>query len=340
MMVAANSADNLVPVLVITGYLGSGKTTLINQILTNENGKKYALLINEFGDIGIDAQLITTSNEELIELNNGCICCVIRGDLVIALRDLLDREINLDGIFIETTGLADPGPVIQTFFADQILQSKARLDSVITVVDAIHILDQLADSEEPSRQIGFADQIILNKAGSIDAAKLAAIENGIKALNPISVIHRCERCRIEPSLLLQRQDYDLAALPERLTSIESEPHIHDANCDHAHDADNHLTTSNIESFSLISEKAMNSQKLELWLEELLTLQSQEILRSKGIINAKGNSRKIVFQSVNMMLEGEELDEWPDNEIRTSRLVFIGRKLDTASLKVGFKACYA
>src|ERR1700680_3361905 len=182
----------LIPVTVLTGYLGAGKTTLLNRILSEDHGRRYAVIVNEFGEIGIDADLILNSDEELFEMNNGCICCTVRGDLIRTMHGLLAKESSFDGIMVETTGLADPGPVAQTFFVDGYLRSKTELDSVTTVVDAKHIQLRLHDSREAREQIAFADQIILNKTDLVTDSELRDVESRLHAINAMAPIHRTE----------------------------------------------------------------------------------------------------------------------------------------------------
>ena len=184
---------NKTPVTVLTGYLGAGKTTLLNRILTEEHGKKYAVIVNEFGEIGIDNDLVVGADEEVFEMNNGCVCCTVRGDLIRILQGLMKRKGGFDAIIVETTGLADPGPVAQTFFVDEDVKAKTRLDSVTTVVDAKHVLLSLSDSKEAAEQIAFADQIVLNKTDLVSETELAEVEARIRRLNPLAPIHRATR---------------------------------------------------------------------------------------------------------------------------------------------------
>ena len=323
-------SEERIPVTVLTGYLGAGKTTLLNRILSEDHGRRYAVIVNEFGEIGIDADLVLNSNEELFEMNNGCICCTVRGDLVRTLHGLLARQADFDAIIIETTGLADPGPVAQTFFMDRTLQASAFLDSVTTLVDARHIAPRLADSREAAEQIAFADVIILNKTDLVGEKELAETEARLRGLNPHAPIHRATRADVALHEVLGQGGFDL----DRITAPEPN-HVHDEHCGHEHSHD-----SDIHSVSLTSEIPMAAQRIGEWLEKLLSEQGQDILRAKGIIDIQGDDRRLVFQAVHMMLEGDFQRPWAPGQRRQSRLVFIGRNLDRAGLQAGFDACAA
>jgi G3E family GTPase len=334
-----------IPVTVLTGYLGAGKTTLLNRILGEDHGKRYAVIVNEFGEIGIDADLIMNSDEELFEMNNGCVCCTVRGDLIRTIQGLLAKGDAFDGILVETTGLADPGPVAQTFFVDHVLQAKTVLDSITTVVDAKHILLSLADSREAQEQIAFADQLVLNKTELVLATELDGIENHLRKLNPLAPIHRTQRANVALHKVLGRGGFDI----ERITSLEPKflnpahgeaGHVHDEQCDHQHDAPDHEHDSNIRSISLTSWLPMDRGKISRWLTELTATRGQDILRAKGIIDVKDDDRRLVFQAVHMLLEGDLQRAWQSDEPRYSRLVFIGRRLDRATLQAEFDACAA
>jgi len=329
-------AEERIPVTVLTGYLGAGKTTLLNRILSEDRGRRYAVIVNEFGEIGIDADLILNSNEELFEMNNGCICCTVRGDLVRTLHGLLARQGEFDAIIVETTGLADPGPVAQTFFMDRTLQARAVLDSVTVLVDARHIAPRLADSREAAEQIAFADVIILNKTDLVDEDDLAVTEARLRGLNPYAPIHRAERASVALDAVLGQGGFDL----DRITAPEP-GHVHDQHCGHDHDHDNdHQHDSDIGSVSLASEAPMVAARIGRWLEKLLNEQGQDILRAKGIIDIEGEDRRLVFQAVHMMLEGDYQRAWRADEQRRSQLVFIGRNLDSEALQAGFDGCAA
>lgn len=317
-----------IPVTVLTGYLGAGKTTLLNRILSEDHGRRYAVIVNEFGEIGIDSELVLNSDEELFEMNNGCICCTVRGDLIRTLHGLLARRADFDAIIVETTGLADPGPVAQTFFMDQTLQSKAFLDSVTTVVDARHIAPRLADSREAVEQIAFADVIVLNKTDLAGEEELRETEARLRGLNPLAPIHRAERADVALDKVLGRGGFDL----DRITAPE---HVHDEHCGHDRKHDN-----DIGSVSLVSDLPMDGERVSAWLNGVLAEQGQDILRAKGIIDVAGDDRRLVFQAVHMMLDGDFQRVWAAREKRRSRLVFIGRGLDGGALRTGFEACAA
>jgi G3E family GTPase len=347
-----------IPVTVLTGYLGAGKTTLLNRILREDHGRRYAVVVNEFGEIGIDGDLIVGTDEELFEMNNGCICCTVRGDLIRTLQGLLQKSRAggrpFDAIIVETTGLADPGPVAQTFFVDPVLHAGTVLDSITTVVDAAHIGLRLDDSREAAEQIAFADQIVLNKTELVDAAMLDGIEARLRRINPLAPIHRTQRAGVALELVLGRGGFDLS----RVESLEPDflahsgqgalPHVHDEHCghDHGHDehgphgpAADHVHDEAIASVSLSSQRAMDADALSRWLEALVAAQGAQILRLKGIFDV-GGPRKLVVQGVHMLLEGELQRAWGPQEPRSSRLVLIGRQLDAASLQAGFDACAA
>lgn len=337
-----------IPVTLLTGYLGAGKTTLLNRILTGDHGRRYAVIVNEFGEVGIDIDLVIPSDEELFEMNNGCVCCTVRGDLIRTLYSLLERPAQFDGIIIETTGLADPGPVAQTFFVDATLQERLVLDSITTVVDAKHIGSALEDSREAEEQVAFADQIILNKISLVPESGLADIEKKLRAINPFTPIYRADRAAVPLENILGKGSFDLG----RITRLESgflspthaqahgqtahgEPgHVHDEYCDdHDHSHDSSVTSMVIES-----DQPVDAERLSEWLNEYLAENGQDILRAKGIVHAAGDDRRLVFQAVHMMVEGDFQRPWAPDEKRRSQMVFIGRNLNRAELSAGLAAC--
>jgi G3E family GTPase len=336
-----HAVDGRIPVTVLTGYLGAGKTTLLNRILSEPHGRRYAVIVNEFGETGIDGDLIVSADEELFEMNNGCICCTVRGDLIRTLHELLAKGGSFDAIIIETTGLADPGPVVQTFFVDHYLQARTVLDSVTTLVDARHIGLRLADSREAREQIAFADQIVLNKTELASAAELAAIEARLKAINPLAPVLRAQRANVPLDQLIGRGGFDLArivSLEPAFLQAEEHGHVHDAHCAHEHH--DHRHDSDIGTVALRSDRPMDGEKVGAWLNALVASKGADILRAKGIIDVAGEARRLVFQSVHMLLEGDFQRPWRAGEERSSRLVFIGRHLDRALLAAGFERCVA
>jgi G3E family GTPase len=347
------------PVTVLTGYLGAGKTTLLNRILSEDHGRKYAVIVNEFGEVGIDNDLIVGADEEVFEMNNGCVCCTVRGDLIRVVQGLMKRKGGFDAIIVETTGLADPGPVAQTFFVDEDVRAKTQLDSVTTVVDAKHLLLRLADSREAAEQIAFADQIILNKTDLVTEAELVEVERAIRRLNPLAPIHRAQRSNVPLDMVLGRGSFDLGRItdlePDFLNPAHGEAgHVHTEDCDHDHDHHHHhdhdghdhgdhghdIDASGIRGISLTSEKPINGQRITQWLNDVLQTQGPDILRAKGIIDVAGEDRRLVFQAVHMILEGDFQGPWRAGDKRYSRLVFIGRNLDEAKLREGFLATAA
>jgi G3E family GTPase len=358
------SAPTKIPVTVLTGYLGAGKTTLLNRILSEEHGKRYAVIVNEFGEIGIDNDLIVGADEEVFEMNNGCVCCTVRGDLIRVLSGLMKRKGGFDAIIIETTGLADPGPVAQTFFVDEDVKARTKLDSVTTVVDAKHVLLRLSDSKEAREQIAFADQIVLNKTDLVSEDDLRMLEARLRRLNPLAPIHRAQRSNVPLDTILGRGGFDL----DRIVSIEPEflnpahgqaGHVHDEHCDHDHHHGHHhhdhghdhgpdhghakasdIHDDDIRGISLRLDRPLDGGKITNWLNDVLATQGPDILRAKGIIDVAGDERRLVFQAVHMILEGDFQRPWNASDERHSRLVFIGRDLDEAKLRAGFEACAA
>jgi G3E family GTPase len=350
-------AMTLTPVTVLTGYLGAGKTTLLNRILSEDHGKRYAVIVNEFGEIGIDNELVVGADEEVFEMNNGCVCCTVRGDLIRVLQGLMKRQASakrgFDAIIVETTGLADPGPVAQTFFVDDDVKAGTRLDSVTTVVDALHVTGALNDGREAAEQIAFADQIILNKTDLVTEGDLAAIEARLRRLNPLAPIHRAQRSDVPLDAILGRGGFDLDRIVELEPEFLNPPHgdaghVHEEHCGHDHHDHNHHDHSHhdhvhddeIKGVSLSLPGPVDDQKVTRWLNDLLAKQGPDILRAKGILAVQGENRRLVFQAVHMILEGDFQREWRDGEPRASRMVFIGRHLDEAQLKAGFAACAA
>ncbi|MGL4438299.1 MAG: CobW family GTP-binding protein [Bosea sp. (in: a-proteobacteria)] len=316
-----------IPVTVLTGYLGAGKTTLLNRILSEPHGKKYAVIVNEFGEIGIDNDLIVGADEEVFEMNNGCICCTVRGDLIRIIDGLMKRKGKFDAIIVETTGLADPGPVAQTFFMDQDVGDRARLDAVVTVADAKYLTERLKDAPEAKNQIAFADVIILNKTDLVSAAELDKVETTIRTLNPAAKLHRTIKCALPIADVLDRNAFDLDRI------LEIEPDFLEEGHHHHHNDD-------IRSMSFEITGDVDPEKFMPWIQDLTQVQGPDILRCKGILAFKNEPRRFVFQGVHMILDGDLQRDWRADETRVSRAVFIGRNLDREAIRKGFFATAA
>lgn len=315
-----------IPVTVLTGYLGAGKTTLLNRLLTERHGKRYAVIVNEFGEIGIDNDLVVDVDEEVFEMNNGCICCTVRGDLIRIIGGLMKRKDRFDAVVIETTGLADPGPVIQTFFVDDEVRARTELDAVVTVVDAKHLVDQLKNNHEAEEQIAFADLILLNKIDLVSGSERSEVEARIRAINPYAKLFHTERSQIAVDEVIGRGAFDL----DRILSLE--PDFLESGHHHHH--------SNVASVSLKQDKPLDSDKFFNWLRGVIDSQGVDILRMKGILSMKDDDDRYVVQGVHMLVEGDHQRAWKDGEERDSRLVFIGRNLDEDALRRGFEGCVA
>jgi G3E family GTPase len=329
------------PVTLLTGYLGSGKTTLLNHILTGGHGIRYAVVVNEFAEIGIDQDLIVATDGDVVEMNNGCLCCTVKDDLARALAGLLDRG-GFDAIVVETTGLADPAPVIQIFLADPDLRARTVLDSVTTVVDARHAPTSLATSREAREQVAFADQIVLNKTDLVSADALAAVETRLRRLNPLAPIHRTIRSQAPLDAILGQGGFDLAAIDVATNPGHGESgHVHGDDCHQHEGARGHAHgDQDIRGVSLTLDRPLDGMKVTNWLDALLAGQGADILRAKGILNVSGEDRRVVFQAVHALLDGELQRAWRPDEPRQSRLVFIGRNLDEAGLRAGLEAAAA
>jgi G3E family GTPase len=356
-----------IPVTVLTGYLGAGKTTLLNRILSEPHGKKFAVIVNEFGEIGIDNDLIVGADEEIFEMNNGCICCTVRGDLIRIIEGLMKRKGKFDAIIVETTGLADPAPVAQTFFVDADVEEAARLDAVVTVADAKWLLERLKDAPEAKNQIAFADVILLNKTDLVSVEELREVEARIRAINPYAKLHKTVNCSVPLDAVLGRNAFDL----DRILEIEPEfletedhahahedhdhhdhdhhghdrhDHQHDHGHEHRHDDHRrglkHYHDEDMQSVALSIEGDLDPEKFLPWLNDYVQKEGPSILRSKGIVAFKNEPKRFVFQGVHMILNGDLQRDWKPAEPRLSRVVFIGRKLKEDEIRQGFLACAA
>ncbi|MBE9182959.1 GTP-binding protein [Oculatella sp. LEGE 06141] len=313
-----------IPVTVLTGYLGAGKTTLLNRILTENHNKCIAVIVNEFGAVGIDHQLVVSADEDIVEMNNGCICCTVRGDLIRMINDLIERRDRFDYIVIETTGLADPAPVIQSFFVDEVLLRNTQLDAVVTVVDAKHVWEHW-DSSEVQEQIAFADVVLLNKTDLVLPDLLRSLELKVQGINAIAKIYTTQNCELNLDAVLDLQTFDLKnALTIDPQFLDEDAHIHD---------------ESIYSVAILESGSVDSDKLNRWLYQLVQVQGTDIFRMKGIVDVD-EDRRFVFQGVHMTLDGRPGKPWKPNEPRRNELVFIGRNLDEAVLRSGFQACFA
>ncbi len=358
-----------IPVTVLTGYLGAGKTTLLNRILSEPHGKRYAVIVNEFGEIGIDNDLVVGADEEVFEMHNGCICCTVRGDLIRILEGLMKRRGRFDAIIVETTGLADPAPVAQTFFVDQDVAEAARLDAVVTVADAKWLSQRLKDAPEAKSQIAFADVILLNKTDLVSPDELREVEARIRGINPYATLHRTQKAQIPLDAVLGRNAFDL----ERILEIEpaflqadehdlaqdhhGHAHDHHGHGHHHHDHDHghhdhghleehtsgglkHYHDEDMQSLALTIPGDVDPNKFMPWINDLVQREGPDILRSKGILSFKGENRRFVFQGVHMILDGDLQREWKPDEKRVSRIVFIGRHLKEGEIRDGFMRCAA
>jgi len=328
-----------IPVTVITGFLGSGKTTLLNRILKENHGKRIAVIENEFGEVGIDDALIEagpmTTEENIVEMNNGCICCTVRGDLIAGLKKMVKNSQKtgkpIDAVMIETTGLADPAPVAQTFFADDYVQQKLALDGILTVADAKHLIGHL-DEEKPEgveneavEQVAFADRILLNKCDMVDEAELAEVERRIKMINEAVQIQRCQYSKVDMDFILGIRAFSLDKI------LEMDDGFLDDNAEHQHD-------DRVSSVGINVKGQVEQNKLNDWIGWLLKERGVDIFRTKGVLAVQGMPEKFVFQAVHMAFSGAPQKPWAEGEERICKLTFIGKNLNREELESGFKSC--
>ena len=341
---------SLIPATIVTGFLGSGKTTLLKRVLTEAHGQKIAVIENEFGDENIDNEiLVQDSREQIIQLNNGCVCCSIREDLRTTLADLAEKkrkgELQFDRVVIETTGLADPGPVAQTFFMDDEIAESYLLDSILTLVDAKHADEQLNTRQEARRQIGFADQIFISKADLVDDAALQALIHRVKHMNPRAPQHKVHFGEVPLADVFDLRGFNLNAKldidPDFLKADDhahghdGHDHEHGADCDHPH---HHAHDDDVKSFVFRSDRAFNAAKLEDFLGSIVQVYGPKLLRYKGVLFMKGTDRKVIFQGVHQLMGSDMGPKWAPGEKKNTKMVFIGLDLPRDVFQQGLEQC--
>ena len=353
------SQEGRIPVTILTGFLGSGKTTLLNNILTEEHGHKIAVIINEFGKIGIDGDLVVKDEDSVLELANGCLCCTVKGDLTKIVEDLIESGQEFEHLMIETTGIANPAPVAEVFHFDPRIKNKFYMNGIVTLVDSVNVDKHLDDNDECYKQIAFADLLLINKIDKVDEARLNDIKKIVQLVNPMAEQIRCSHAQIDISKILNVVSLHEKMMRDEHREINEHDHEHHGHehhhhghdhhhghehsheHDHDHDSDvqhGHAHNSPIESLSISLPGEFNQAELRYWLGTLLFDRSDTIYRMKGIINVQGRNEKLIFQSVHRLFEDAVGDPWKDDEERRSKIVFIGEKLDGKELKEGFSAC--
>ncbi|MGE5714367.1 MAG: CobW family GTP-binding protein [Betaproteobacteria bacterium] len=322
--------EQMIPVTILTGFLGSGKTTLLNRILKEDHGKRIAVIENEFGEVGVDSDIIEKSDEQIVEMNNGCICCTVRGDLIKILGELKDKrskgQLKFDRVVIETTGMADPGPVAQTFFTDEDIGSYYLLDSILTVVDAKHAPKQLDEFHEAQEQVGFADRILMSKTDLVSEEDVRKLSERIKRMNPRAPVKKVHFGNAPIDEVLDIRGFNLNAILELDPEFLVDSH--------------HQHHDEVESFVFRSEKPFDGDKLEQFLSGMIQVYGPDLLRYKGVLWMKGKPNRVVFQGVHMMMGGDMGKAWAKGEKKSSTLVFIGKKLPKDLFIAGLEQCLA
>ncbi len=337
MTAATNNAKSKAPVIILTGFLGSGKTTLLNRILTAEHGRRVAVIVNEFGEVGIDHHLLLSSDQEVVQMNNGCVCCTVRGDLVKSFFRLMERRDSFDTVVIETTGLAEPAPVAQSIYADERIRSQFTLGGVVTVVDAKYIAMRLEESAEACEQIAFADLIVLNKTDLSTPEQLDQTEKQITQLNKVAKIERAKNSEIDLSKIFDIGNIDFSHKLEGLHEDHHDHHHDHRDHHHGHHRHNHL--QNIDTVCIEKVGELDGFKVSLWFRQVIAEYGDKILRFKGILNLKGDNDRFLLQGVHWDFEGRPGRSWADGEERINRVVFIGRKLDAEKITGDFENCF-